>query len=477
MTGTILDRIVAARRDRVSSQGHAQGEQVPAQRTVPVVPFGRDPFIICEIKRKSPSRGDIGLGADPVLQAAKYVSRGIQSISVLTEPEFFGGSLQDLQRVKQQYPQVALLRKDFLLDVEDVNVSYRAGADAILLIASILEPELLAAMHNRAQELGMQALVELHTAEELESIRPLAPPLMGVNSRDLKTFRMDPLVPLRLRACADWDARWVYESGVFEQEHSALAVSHGFHGVLVGEAVMRSPDRIAGMAEGLAFETRIDFWSRVAALIAANSRPLVKICGLVWREDVMLAEQAGADLLGFVFADSPRRADPAMVAALGKTRALKIGVVVTSPSEGRHIPPDVQQLLTDGCLDAIQFSGDEQPDECFPQAFPYYKTVRIGSENEISQLQQYHSPRVLIDARSPDGRYGGSGHRIPPELIEKIPGPLWLAGGLNPANIAEVVRSFQPELVDVSSGLESHPGKKDPRKVTAFMEEIHNGTA
>ncbi|MFW6363504.1 MAG: indole-3-glycerol-phosphate synthase, partial [Spirochaeta sp.] len=268
MSRTILDRIVADRRRRIAESGYENGERVPAAREVPVVPFGRDPFVICEIKRRSPSRGNIGLKADPVLQAAKYVSRGIRSISVLTEPGYFGGSLNDLMRVKQQYPQVSVLRKDFLLDVEDVEVSWRAGADAILLIASVLDPGLLAEMHDRAVQLGMQALVELHDRDELESVRSLAPPLVGVNARDLKSFRIDPLVPLQLREHGTWEARWVYESGVFEEEHAALAAVHGFSGVLVGEAVMHKPERIPALQRGLLRSSGSGFWDRVAGMLA-----------------------------------------------------------------------------------------------------------------------------------------------------------------------------------------------------------------
>ncbi|GAB6088711.1 phosphoribosylanthranilate isomerase [Spirochaeta dissipatitropha] len=487
----VLHKIVDSRRARISRTGHAQGEFVPDARDVPLVTFGRDPFVICEIKRKSPSRGDIGPGADPVMQAAKYVSRGIQSVSVLTEPEYFGGSLEDLRRVKQQYPQLSVLRKDFLLDEEDIEISYRAGADAVLLIASVLEPAQLERMHTRALELGMQALVELHTVEELEAVRPIAPPLVGVNSRDLKTFRMDPLVPLRLRELAgndsNWSPRWVFESGVFEEEHAALAASSAFDAVLVGEAVMRSPDRITGIVRGLSYTGRHDFWPRIARRISENAsdgnrdcgncdyRPLIKICGLTWQEDARFADQQGADLLGFVFADSPRRAEASMLRSLGKTRALKVGVVVCGGD--KQFPAEVQQLLQEGILDAVQFSGDELPADCFPMAFPYYKAIRPASVADCAEADNYHCPRVLVDARSPDGAYGGSGHRIPADIVESVKGPLWLAGGLNPENVRQAVRDFRPELVDVASGLESHPGKKDPRKIRAFIEEVQRGAA
>jgi indole-3-glycerol phosphate synthase/phosphoribosylanthranilate isomerase len=483
--GDILQKIVAARREMLAQQGPEQGESVPAEREVPLVEFGREPFVICEIKRRSPSRGQIAAGADPVMQAAKYVSRNVQSISVLTEPNFFGGSLKDLMRVKRQYPGISVLRKDFLLNIEDIDVSWRAGADAVLLIASVLTPENLAAMHARAYELGMQALVELHSLEELEQMRSLAPPLVGVNSRDLRTFTIDPLIPLSLRRHADWPSRWVFESGIFAREHAALAAASGFAGVLVGEAVMQRPERIAGIQAGLADGAggagvadgevgaaqpnavpAAGFWQRIAA--ARGPRPLVKICGLTWPEDVRLADEAGADILGFVFAESPRRADPRMVAALAPTRALKVAVVVNT------LPEDVARLLADGHIDAVQFSGDEDPESCYAMAFPYYKAVRLATKGDIGQMSRFFSPRVLVDARSETAEYGGSGQQISPEVLAEIKGPLWLAGGLNPGNVGELVRRFKPELVDVSSGLEAHAGKKDPRKIYAFIQEVRN---
>ncbi|MFW6261108.1 MAG: bifunctional indole-3-glycerol phosphate synthase/phosphoribosylanthranilate isomerase, partial [Spirochaetota bacterium] len=131
---SIRDEIVARRRARISAEGHALGADVPAERIAPLVRFLRAPRLVCEIKRKSPSRGAIDAGLDPVELAGRYVSRGVRSVSVLTEEDFFAGSLADLMAVKRAHPNLAVLRKDFLVDEEDVEVSYRAGADAVLLI-------------------------------------------------------------------------------------------------------------------------------------------------------------------------------------------------------------------------------------------------------------------------------------------------------------------------------------------------------
>jgi indole-3-glycerol phosphate synthase/phosphoribosylanthranilate isomerase len=117
---TIVEKIVARRKERVAREGHWLGARAREARDVPLTAFGSDPFLICEVKRRSPSRGDIAPGADVVEQARAYARAGVRSISVLTEEDSFGGSLEDLARIKAALPGVAVLRKDFLLDEEDI---------------------------------------------------------------------------------------------------------------------------------------------------------------------------------------------------------------------------------------------------------------------------------------------------------------------------------------------------------------------
>jgi indole-3-glycerol phosphate synthase/phosphoribosylanthranilate isomerase len=129
-------------------------------------------------------------------------------------------------------------------------------------------------------------------------------------------------------------------------------------------------------------------------------------------------------------------------------------------------------LLDEGFLDSLQLHGEEKPAECFEKAFPYYKALSLAAVDQVNQIGDYHSPRVLIDAHVP-GKGGGTGVRVSPEIVaaaRKI-SPLWLAGGLNPDNVAETVRRFEPELVDVSTGIESSPGVKDVAKLRNFIEE------
>jgi indole-3-glycerol phosphate synthase/phosphoribosylanthranilate isomerase len=466
----IRDRIAARRRERIAAEGHELGARVPQRREVPLVPFDRPPFFIAEVKRRSPSRGDIAAGADPIKQAEAYRARGVRSVSVLTEEDHFSGSLDDLIAVKRAFPDLALLRKDFLLDETDIEVSHRAGADAVLLIASMLSARDLEKLSRRARDLGMAALVEVHTAEDAAKARALRPELTGINSRDLETFAIDPALPLKIRGFIDWPTRLVYESGIFSEEDAALALTSGFSGILVGEALMKRPELAGELIAAFALKAN-DFWGRLYARRAGKPGPLVKICGITNREDALLAVECGADVIGFILAPSPRRTDAAFIRSLADLDVLKAGVVVAGP-EARP-EKDVVELLSGGFIQAVQFHGDEEPGNCYSGAFPYYKAVRIKDASSVADIGRFHCPRVLLDAFVPDAR-GGTGRRIEPSLVAAAAAvkPLWLAGGIGPDNIGEIVERFRPELVDPSTRLEAAPGKKDPALVRSFFRNL-----
>jgi len=483
---SIRDQIVIRRKARIAVEGHALGKEVPETREVPLVPFLRAPGLICEVKRRSPSRGDIDASLDPVALAGVYQSRGVRSVSVLTEEDHFAGSLDDLMQIKREHPELSVLRKDFLVDEADVEVSFRAGADAILLIASVLSADALMRMHRKAESLGLAALVELHEPEDFAKAEPLAPQLVGINARNLSTFEVDLLTPVRLKPRITWQHRAVFESGAFYREDALLATTTGFEGLLVGEAAVRNQEVIPELIAGLKRETptlgATDFWGRLMARREEKARgatglivpPLAKICGITNEEDARAAVELGADLLGFVFADSPRKASPDLLERLADLGVLKVAVIVAGGDHG-PIPGAVADLLAVGLIDAVQFHGNELPEECVNWAFPYYKAVRVGSPEDTQAINRYHSPRVLVDARS-EGSYGGTGRQIVPETVRAAAEhkPLWIAGGLSHLNIRETIDLYRPELVDASSHLEESPGKKDHNALRTFLLEINN---
>ena len=197
--------------------------------------------IIAEFKRRSPSKGMIRENADPAKTAHSYQSGRAAAISVLTEEDYFGGSLDDLRLVRSSVS-IPILRKDFVVDDYQAYESAAAGADALLLIVAALDGETLARLLRLTEtELGMDALVEVHTKEEMGRAVAVGAKLIGVNNRDLRTFEVSTETSAELSRFAPSDAVLVSESGLNPDEVRKLQ-AFGFKGFLVGEALMRSAD-------------------------------------------------------------------------------------------------------------------------------------------------------------------------------------------------------------------------------------------
>lgn len=197
--------------------------------------------IIAEFKRRSPSKGTIREDADAATMARHYESAGASAISVLTEENFFDGSLNDLRAVRDAVS-IPILRKDFIFDKYQVYESAATGADALLLIVAALDDETLDELRRLTEdELGMDALVEVHTKGELERAVAIGAKLIGVNNRDLQTFNVTTETSVQLARFAPADAVLVSESGLTPDEVGRLQAL-GYKGFLVGEALMRAPD-------------------------------------------------------------------------------------------------------------------------------------------------------------------------------------------------------------------------------------------
>lgn len=498
MQADILHRIVARRRERIAADGPAQGVDLPATRPaeLPIQPFPQP--LICEIKRRSPSRGALAAEVDPVERAAAYRAAGAGAVSVLTEQDHFSGSLADLIAVKRAYPDLSVLRKDFLLEPIDVEVAWRAGADAVLVIAGILAGDEIAALLEAAARYRLTALVEIHDREDLEKIRALQPGVVGINSRDLRTFRVDLLTPPALLQEIDWQCQVVFESGVFYREDVELARDAGFAAVLVGEAVVREPARVRELAQVMAgptpqtvpspaAESGLPFWTAVAVhrerLRAGGNRqvrPLVKICGITTVEDALLAQELGADLLGIVYAPSTRRGPEGLARRLREAGiTVPLVAVVVEPGTDGHVER-AQQDRAAGWISALQLHGDADVARAGEYGSPYFKAVKPATPAEAGKMvTAARSIRLLVDARHPT-LAGGTGQQVDPEILaavqvalaERPHGALWLAGGLGADNVAEVVAAHQPELIDASSRLEEEPGRKDPTLLRQFFKEL-----
>ncbi|MBO4547531.1 MAG: indole-3-glycerol-phosphate synthase, partial [Treponema sp.] len=199
----ILTKIVDARKADIKERGIAFGYEIPAERKRAVHPFIQKKGVVLEVKRASPSKGDIAPNLDAAHTALAYQEAGASAISVLTEENYFKGNLGDLKRVCDSVD-VAVLRKDFLVYPEEIDVAYKIGADAVLLIARILDKEALGKMLSRCASLGITAFVELRLEDDLQKLASArasdkeagrATVVCGVNARDLKDFSIDLLTP------------------------------------------------------------------------------------------------------------------------------------------------------------------------------------------------------------------------------------------------------------------------------------------
>ncbi len=197
--------------------------------------------VIAEIKRRSPSAGDIDAGLDPVAQAIAYEAGGADAISVLTEPEFFGGSLDDLVAVRDAVS-IPVLRKDFTRNEAQIWEARSAGADAVLLIVATLTEDTLRRLLRLSRDIGIDAIVEVHTKDEVESAVAQRAAIIGVNNRDLATFHTDLAVAETLAPHIPDDVVSIGESGVSSVEGAARMRAAGYDAILVGEALVRSPD-------------------------------------------------------------------------------------------------------------------------------------------------------------------------------------------------------------------------------------------
>ncbi len=250
---TILDDILATKRDEVeAARGRVAADEM-ADRAASVTDAprgfraalreGEPPAIIAELKRRSPSKGLIREDFDPVVLARGYEKGGAACLSVLTDESYFGGHLEYLAKVRAAVS-LPLLRKDFVVDVYQIDEARLTGADAVLLIVAALAAEEVSAFHAYARKLGLDVLVEVHDERELEVALAAGADLVGVNNRDLRTFETDLATTERVAAALPpgRDVLFVAESGIGSPADVRRLLDHGAEAFLVGESLMRQGD-------------------------------------------------------------------------------------------------------------------------------------------------------------------------------------------------------------------------------------------
>jgi indole-3-glycerol phosphate synthase / phosphoribosylanthranilate isomerase len=367
---------------------------------------------IAEIKRRSPSAGDLRPDADPAALAAAYDRAGAAAVSVLVD-ERFGGTWDDL-RAARASSSVPLLAKGFFSTEGDLCTARKAGADAALLLLRDLDDAACASLLAAAAGLGLETLVEAHDTEELERAVALGAPVIGINARDLSTFEIDRRAQLELVVRAPRDRVVVAESGVSTRAQGAEAELAGADAILVGSALMRAPDPAAKLAELL-------------------SRPLVKVCGLTREEDVEAAAAAGADLLGFVLAPE-------------------------SPRAAREVLP-----VPEGVLAVAVWVGDAGESEADLDQVHAREVGKVRGRDAV----------LLRDGERVATHLDLPWDEDDPEHWERaaaIDGRVVLAGRLDAGNVRAAIERVRPWGVDASSRLESAPGVKDHAKVRAYVQ-------
>ena len=253
---TYLDSILAVHREAASHDDRSTDTLVESARELPPTRGFRDALlggdtlaVISEVKRRSPSKGPLAIDLDPATLASSYQTGGASCLSVLTDTDHFGGSVDDL-RAARDAVSLPVLRKDFTVSANDVCDTRLMGADCVLLIAAALDDAELADFAALASDLGLDALIEIHDEAELErALACTSGALIGVNQRDLETFMVDQARAVRMAAVMPVHTVRVAESGVRGRDDALALAAAGYHAVLVGEHLVTAPDPGAALAD------------------------------------------------------------------------------------------------------------------------------------------------------------------------------------------------------------------------------------
>jgi len=465
--------------------------------------------VAAEVKRASPSKGDIAPNINAQEQGLKYADAGVEVISCLTEPKWFKGTLDDMKSIRQglegRSSRPILLRKDFLIDEYQIYEAKLYGADTCLLIVAamtvlknlnLIEDATahLAKLLQIARSLQMEPLVEVNNDEEMKIALQVGSKVIGINNRNLHNFEVDLETTSRLVSGQQLpsDVIMVALSGIASRSDVAFFERAGVKAILVGETLMRANNPR----------------EKIKELRGERLPTLVKICGVMDPTMALAVAESGADFIGLVFAESRRKLsieqgkEIASVIHNYRKQNLVLQTVTTSPSQSfthwtkqvesivtstkplivgvfaDNDPHYVNQVAKEVPLDIIQLSGHEGFSVVNDMVLPTVKALHVSATDTASHLlsqlpaaadQAQNLMGILLDTFDPAVK-GGSGRAfnwdVAQELAQQV--PFFLAGGLNPDNIASAVGQVNPWAVDVSSGVESD-SKKDLQKVKQFI--------
>lgn len=470
---SILEKIYAQRLADVAQAQTTPGTTMGDLETLlslniapPLIPFVARvrqttpgiPSLFAEIKRASPSKGPISISTSPAKQALTYALSGAHLISVLTEPKWFLGSLQDMLHARLSVANLpnrpAILRKDFILSRYQVLESRLWGADTILLIVSMLPEALLRNLYAFSLELGMEPLVEVNNAKEMELALSLPAKVIGVNNRNLHDFQVDMGTTSRLTDMVKGkDVILAALSGISNSDDVKRYALEGVGAVLIGESLMRAKDTAAFIRELFSTpppEIDVPEWSTHA--------PLVKICGVKTKEEALAVAAAGADMIGLVFAEKSKRfidlrsakkisyAVRSLRYGTGESEQSQTEIANNDPWFTAHstrltlAPPssrpllvgvfqnasltDILRIVSEVQLDVVQLHGSEPFNWAHHIPVPVIRAFHVGKSGKgLEDITRGGAHQfVLLDSMREDGSgvSGGSGKVVDWDLAKAV---------------------------------------------------------
>ena len=533
----ILTQICETKKRKMQEKGISLGYDLPQKREFPLIcpTLLNDrtaPFVIAEVKRKSPTKGHISTITEPTKLAQIYINQGANAISVLCEEDYFQGSLQDLYAIKRVFPQACILRKDFILHKDEARVSYLFGADMVLLIVALFvdDMESFCAIYDELLAYNLTPLIEIHTLAEYNLIKDLnlQKAIVGINTRNLKTFQINKMEAMKLRAQIPKHIPVIFESGIQSEYDSFMAGSGGFQGILCGSFLVEQLDKkeaflessgdldlsynvdskhiphhsiIHGLKQAFSigankaiFSTLLQrFYTKNHSMQKECYKPLIKVCGI---NDLEFLKESVkyADMLGFILTpESMRYVDRKFLQEAQKafnthkdSIPLRVGVVTDECVEVGV------KYLEEGLIDCLQlhdmpisfcieseivkdiesFYGPYPLHTLYARLnaglLPFYPSINYKELLHIDKGLQTHF--ALWDSSA------GSGCDIDIVAIQDflakhktLQGNLWLAGGISAKNL-QTILTLKPMLLDICSGFESQKGKKSIPSLKEFFD-------
>jgi indole-3-glycerol phosphate synthase/phosphoribosylanthranilate isomerase len=452
--------------------------------------------VIAEFKRRSPSAGTIRNDVSATDVATRYERGGACAISVLTDEQYFGGSILDLGAIRA-ITALPVLRKDFIIDEIQIYEAAAAGADAVLLIAAALDDAAMAKLRATAEdELGLDAVVEVHTSEELARAVRIGARIIGVNNRDLRTFRTSLDTSERLITEAPRDRIMISESGLQSPKSLRHLRALGFRGFLIGEALMRAANPEAALRDFIArardqsslqmscshrpVAGPAGFPTAHSAVATADpsNRIQIKICGVTNANDARSCVELGADMIGFNFYPaSPRYVEPAVVRRIVDELPAQISAVGVFVDAD---PAEIRKLAKIAGIGCVQLHGHVTPESCSELAreFRVVRALSTDARFEPEHTAAFPHCDVLIDAYHPELR-GGTGQTCDwsaARAAMRYTRFLILSGGLHAQNVGRAIAAVRPHGVDVCSGTESAPGVKDQWALERFIRAVRGAS-